>query len=136
MEEDENAPTPLRIAAIRKQRKMTQKQLAAAADVPLRTLKAWEKEKQPDALPVVLRIARVLEVSLDQLAGEPDRDAPPPRAPQVFVDGVAYVPASAEAGPGAIVPPTRESGDLAAARANDAVAHKRRPRRPPRPPDA
>lgn len=132
MEEAENAPLPLRIGALRRQKKMTQRELAKAAGIPLRTLKAWEVEKQPDSLPVVLRIAAALEVTLDQLAGVPDRDAPAPRHPQVVVDGVPYVPANGAASPdvAAVVDRVR---DPAAPPARKQSRHSPPPRKSSRP---
>ena len=60
---------------------LSQAQLAAAAGVPLGTLRNWEQDRRIPLLDTAARVARALAVSLDQLAPEPapgDRPKPPP----------------------------------------------------------
>lgn len=91
---DRSRPAPLTIAAdllrgldlaelgknltqIRKQRRLTQQQLAELLEVQQRVISRWETGLVKPHLDHVVRLARVLEVSLDQLVfgEEADRTA-------------------------------------------------------------
>jgi transcriptional regulator with XRE-family HTH domain len=48
---------------------MSQPQAAAAAGVPVATLRNWEQGRRVPSLDAALRLARALGVSLDELAG-------------------------------------------------------------------
>lgn len=77
---DGTGSTKLRLKAVRKRKRMTQPELSAAADFPLRTLKAWEAGDQPESVGAAIRLAAALGVSLDELAGV---GPPPDRSPEL-----------------------------------------------------
>ena len=64
-----------RLKNLREERGMSQRKLAAMADVPVGTLRYWEYGLRTPLLYTALRVAVALGVSLDELAG---RDDPPP----------------------------------------------------------
>lgn len=59
-----------RIQRLREAARMTQAELAAAAGVPLGTLRNWEQGTREPLASAVAKLARALKVSADKLLGE------------------------------------------------------------------
>jgi transcriptional regulator with XRE-family HTH domain len=58
-----------RLKRVREGAGMSQSQLAAAAGVPIGTLRNWEQDRRVPLLDTAARVAKALRVSLDELAG-------------------------------------------------------------------
>jgi transcriptional regulator with XRE-family HTH domain len=65
-----------RLARLRRERGLSQAALAAAAKVPVGTLRGWEYGRRTPLLDAACRLADALQISLDELAG---RTSPPRR---------------------------------------------------------
>jgi transcriptional regulator with XRE-family HTH domain len=64
------------LATLRKQRKLTQMQLSELLDVQPRLISRWETGETKPQFDHMVRLAEVLEVSLDELAKGPDAGEP------------------------------------------------------------
>jgi transcriptional regulator with XRE-family HTH domain len=58
-----------RLARLRRERGLSQEGLAAAAGVPVGTLRGWEYGRRTPLLDAAVKLADALGVSLDELAG-------------------------------------------------------------------
>jgi len=58
-----------RLQTLRRERGLTQVELARAAGVPVGSLRSWEQGTRTPLLDAALRIAKALDVTLDELAG-------------------------------------------------------------------
>jgi transcriptional regulator with XRE-family HTH domain len=58
-----------RLRRLRQEKGMSQPQLAAAAGVPVGTLRNWEQDRRVPLLDTAARVAGALGISLDVLAG-------------------------------------------------------------------
>src|SRR5262249_44162614 len=58
-----------RVAALREERGLSQERLAKEAGISVWTLRRWEQRGQTPLVKVLVQVARVLEVSLDDLVG-------------------------------------------------------------------
>lgn len=67
----------MRLQALRRKAGLSQSQLARAADVPISSLRNWEYGRRTPLLDAATRIAQALSVSLDELAGVSQAEAPP-----------------------------------------------------------
>jgi transcriptional regulator with XRE-family HTH domain len=65
----------MRMKRLREAAGLSQPQAAAAAGVPVGTLRNWEQGLRMPALDAAARLAKAIGVSLDELAGA-DGDAP------------------------------------------------------------
>jgi transcriptional regulator with XRE-family HTH domain len=70
-----------RLQRLRKGAGMSQADLAKAAKVPVGTLRNWEQDRRTPRLGTAVRVARALGVTLDELAGEVESEAPEPEQP-------------------------------------------------------
>jgi transcriptional regulator with XRE-family HTH domain len=68
-----------RLQQLRQKAGMSQPELAAAAHVPLSTLRNWEQGRRMPLLDTAARVAQALGVSLDEFAPEALRHPQPPR---------------------------------------------------------
>jgi transcriptional regulator with XRE-family HTH domain len=66
-----------RLKQLRRQRGLSQAKLAAAAGIPVGTLRGWEYGRRTPLLDAATRVALALGVSLDKLAGIAEGDVPP-----------------------------------------------------------
>jgi transcriptional regulator with XRE-family HTH domain len=71
MESDKSETLGQKIQRLRTAAGYSQSQFAAASKVPIGTLRNWEQDRRIPALDAATRLARVLGVSLDELAVEP-----------------------------------------------------------------
>jgi transcriptional regulator with XRE-family HTH domain len=62
-----------RLQRLRHAAGLSQNQLATAADLPVVSLRNWERARRLPGLDAAAKIARALGVSLDVLAGEPEK---------------------------------------------------------------
>jgi transcriptional regulator with XRE-family HTH domain len=69
-----------RLARLRNERGITQATLAAAAGVPIGTLRNWEHDRREPLIGVAAKLARALKVSVDELVGNGGQEAAPPAA--------------------------------------------------------
>lgn len=104
------------LAVARDRRGWTQKDLAAASGVPLRTIASYEAEGVNAKVKTALVLADTLGVSLDQLVGR----APLYEPVEVLINGRSYVPAPDEATVLAQVAKARETRSGARARSERA----------------
>jgi transcriptional regulator with XRE-family HTH domain len=58
------------IQKLRRKVGLSQSELAKKAGVPTSTLQAWEQSRRSPRLDALLKLARALDVSLDELAGQ------------------------------------------------------------------
>ena len=65
-----------RLKRLRERAGLSQPKLAAAADVPVATLRTWEQGRREPLLSAAVKLATALGVSLDELAGRAPQ--PPP----------------------------------------------------------
>jgi transcriptional regulator with XRE-family HTH domain len=65
-----------RLAQIRKERRLTQNQLAELLDVQAPVISRWENGVSKPQLDYVVRVAQTLEVSFDDLLGDGNRPEP------------------------------------------------------------
>lgn len=61
-----------RIVAIKKEKKILQKDIAAAIGITVRNYQRYEKGEQQPTLPVLIALADYFDVSLDYLCGRSD----------------------------------------------------------------
>jgi transcriptional regulator with XRE-family HTH domain len=59
-----------RLQRLRQQAGLSQSQLAAAADVPIGTLRNWEQDRRTPLLDTAARVAKAIGVTIDELATE------------------------------------------------------------------
>jgi len=64
------------LAALRKERQLTQAELAELLDVQPRLLGRWERGQGKPQFDYILKLAEVLEVSLDRLLRGPEANRP------------------------------------------------------------
>ena len=72
----------IRLQSLRREKGLSQPQLAQAAGVPVGSLRQWEQGRRTPLLDAAARVAVALGVSLDELAGlaPPKRPRRRPRA--------------------------------------------------------
>jgi transcriptional regulator with XRE-family HTH domain len=98
----------------------TQKALAAASGVSLKSIADYERGQAEPTLSKLLRLADALACGLDELVGRPTP------APRVIVDGVRYVPAdTANGAPGSDVAAAASVLDPAASPERKPPRHSR-----------
>jgi transcriptional regulator with XRE-family HTH domain len=68
-----------KLAEIRKERKLTQGQLAELLEIQPAVISRWENGVSKPQFDFVLRLAEVLEVSFDELLGEPQQGRERPK---------------------------------------------------------
>lgn len=62
----------LRIRELRKEKKLTQKQLADVLDVDFRTVSFWESETYEPSIKQIIKLCAFFEVSADYIIGIKD----------------------------------------------------------------
>jgi len=81
-----------RLRALRRQRQVTLAQLAAATGISVSTLSRLESGGRRPTLDLLLPLARVHEVTLDELVGAPATGDPRVHARPVVRGGITYLP--------------------------------------------
>jgi transcriptional regulator with XRE-family HTH domain len=66
----------MRMKRLREAAGLSQPQAAAAAGVPVATLRNWEQARRVPALDAAARLAKAIGVSLDELAGIAEQAGP------------------------------------------------------------
>ena len=87
-----------RLRALRGQRQLTLAQLAAATGISVSTLSRLESGERRPTLELLLPLARVHQVTLDELVGAPATGDPRVHARPIVRGGVTYLPLSRRAG--------------------------------------